>query len=75
MQPTQPLQTFYGNELEREAVHAFMVEQLREMAADMALEGKDVSGIKDANQLVTRCFDRLAEMYGKIDIPREQNSR
>jgi len=70
-----PLQTFYTNTPEKEAVQEFLMAQLREMAADMALDGEDVSGIKDAADLVTRTFDKLDEMYGKIETAREQNSR
>ena len=69
------LKLFYDNVHEREAVHAFFVEQLREMAADMALEGESVTGIKDANTLITRCFDTLDQRYGKIETIKEQNSR
>lgn len=70
-----PLQTFYTNTPEKEAVQAFLMAQLREMAADMALDGEDVSGIKDAADLVTRTFDKLDELYGKIETVKEQNSR
>ena len=69
------LKLFYDNVHEREAVRAFFVEQLREMAADMALEGESVTGIKDANKLITRCFDTLDQRYGKIETIKEQNSR
>ena len=69
------LKLFYDNIHEREAVRAFFVEQLREMAADKALDGDDVTGIKDANKLVTRCFDTLDERYGKIEVLKDQNSR
>ena len=69
------LKLFYDNVHEREAVRAFFVEQLREMAADMALEGEDVTGIKDANVLITRCFDTLDQRYGKIEVMKDQNSR
>ncbi len=70
-----PLQTFYTNTPEKEVVQAFLMAQLREMAADMAIDGDDVSGIKDAATLVTRTFDKLDELYGKIDTVKEQNSR
>lgn len=70
-----PLQTFYTNTPEKEAVQSFLMAQLREMAADMALDGEDVSGIKDAADLVTRTFDKLDELYGKIETVKEQNSR
>ncbi len=69
------LKLFYDNVHEREAVRAFFVEQLREMAADMALEGESVTGIKDANTLITRCFDTLDQRYGKIESITDQNSR
>ena len=70
-----PLKTFYDNTAEREAVRAFFVEQLRELAADLALEGCSVEGIKDANTCIVRSFDKLDELYGKIETIREQNSR
>lgn len=70
-----PLRTFYDNTLEKEAVQLFLVEQLRELAADMAIEGEDTSGIKEANKLIIRCFDKLDEKYGKIEVLKDQNSR
>lgn len=70
-----PLKTFYDNTIEREAVRAFFTEQLRELAADMALEGYSVEGIKDAHECLKRSFDKLDELYGKIEVVKDQNSR
>ena len=69
------LKLFYDNTMEREEVRNFFVEQLREMAADRAPEGESVSGVKDAHDCLTRAFDRLDELYGKIERITEQNSR
>lgn len=70
-----PLKLFYDNTIEKEAVQAFMRETLRELAADRAMEGESVEGVKDANDCITRMFDRLDELYGKIEVVKDQNSR
>lgn len=70
-----PLQQFYNNESQRKAVQAFMVETLRELAADYALEGKETSGFKEANECVEKMFDKLEDEYGIVKTPVVQNSR
>ena len=75
MKPTNPLATFYNNEHEREAVKEFLVEQLKELAVERTFDGEDVKGIKEANENIVRAFDRLHELYGKIEPPKEQNSK
>lgn len=69
------LKLFYENEKQRETVKLFMQEQLRELAADMAIEGESVTGIPETNRLITRMFDKLDEMYGRIEVITEHNSR
>lgn len=75
MQPVNPLVTFYNNEHEREAVKAFLIEQLGALAIERAFDGDDVVGIKEARDIVVRSFDLLDERYGKIKTAPEQNSR
>lgn len=70
-----PLQLFYNNEIEREAVKAFMFAILRENAADKALDGEDTSGFVDAKECVQKTFDKLDELYGRIKPPKPSNTR
>lgn len=70
-----PLQRFYGDKPMSEAVQAFMIQVLRDMAADQAFKGVDVSGIRDANMCIDKTFDKLEEIYGKIEHIEVPNPR
>lgn len=70
-----PLQTFYNNEVEREAVRAFFVLALRELAADLALDGKPTTGISEAKLAVEKAFDKLDEEFSKPSKVDISNSR
>ena len=48
---------------------------LRELAADLAVEGKDTKGIKDAVEAIQNSFDKLHELYGKAEPPTVISSR
>lgn len=72
---TSSLKTFYDNVPEREAVKEFMVEQLKAMAVSKTFEGEDVTGLKEARDLVERVFDELDALYGRPEPIKEQNSR
>lgn len=54
---------------------AFLIEYLKEMAVEKAFDGEPVTGIREAHDLIVKAFDRLAEMYGKIEEPTISNSR
>ena len=41
-----------------------MIETLGQIAIERAFRGEDVSGIKDARELVDRTFDELQVLYG-----------
>lgn len=69
------LVTFYNNKGERESVKLFLNEVLKEIAVEMAFEGKSVVGIPEAKKCVDKAFDKLDELYGKIEAPKEVNSR
>lgn len=64
-----PLQLFYQNETQREAVRVFMIDVLREMAADQAFNGESTTGIKEANECVEKTFDKLQALYNP-EIPK-----
>jgi hypothetical protein len=70
-----PLQTFYNNQSERDAVMAFLIDSLKEVAVEKAFEGASVVGIREANDAIRAAFDKLGEIYGKIDEPTITNSR
>lgn len=61
------LRTFYNDIHTREAVKAFLTEQLQNIAVERTFERKDVSGIADAMELINSSFEKLDEMYKKIE--------
>lgn len=61
------LKAFYNNENEREAVKSFLIESLKELAIDKAFEGKDTNSIKEANETILKMFDKLDDIYGKVE--------
>jgi hypothetical protein len=69
------LNLFYQNQGQREAVRAYMIDTLAQMAIEKTFEGLDVSGIKDAKNCIDRAFDKLEEEYGKIETTLIPNSR
>ena len=71
----QNLNLFYQNQGERMAVKTFMLDVLREMAADKAFVGEDISGIKDAKDCVDKMFAKLEEQYGKVEVKEFPNPR
>ena len=70
-----PLLTFFNNESEREAVRSFLIKCMEEMAVERAFAGESVAGIKEANDLIGKAFDKLADAYGKVEEPITSNSR
>jgi hypothetical protein len=67
MKTISTLGLFYANENEREAVKEFLINTLKDIAVEKTFNKEDVSGIAEARQLVDKAFDRLSELYGKID--------
>lgn len=59
----ETLFTFYNNEVEREAVRAFLMENLRELAVIRAFSGKEVTGIAEAKTVIDAAFSRLEEKF------------
>lgn len=73
MNPT--LRNFYTNENEREAVKAYLIESLKEIAIEKSFAGESVVGIPEARQMVDKMFDNLKVAYGKIEEPKIISSR
>jgi len=69
------LQQFYAVEAMRVTLEEFMIDTLKQMAVEKTFEGENVTGIKEARELVTKMFDRLDELYGKIKEPVDISSR
>lgn len=69
------LRTFYGNEHERDAVKAFMVETLGEIAKERAFNGEETGGIQEAKECIDKMFETLEERYGIIKPPTIRNSK
>lgn len=61
------LKQFHENIPLREAVRTFMLAMLREVAADRAFTGESTTGIIEAKEVVDKSFDKLDELYGKIE--------
>lgn len=70
-----PLNVFYQNETQREAVKEFMVDTLKQIAVEKTFNGESVEGIMEAHDLIERSFNRLEELYGIIKPPVISNSR
>ena len=59
-----PLQSFYNNETQREAVKEFMIACLKELAVEKTFAGENTNGIKEAREIVDNMFDKLEAEYG-----------
>ena len=64
-----PLNSFYLDVHQREAVKAFMIEQLAQATVDKAFNNQSTEGIYEAKQLVDKMFETLDEMFGKKEKP------
>lgn len=70
-----PLNSFYNNTHEREAVRGFMLETLATIAVERAFAGEDVTGIQEAKEAIDKMFLKLEEMFKKTVEPEPTNSR
>ena len=75
MNPTSQLSQFYDNEPQRDAVKVFMIEVLKMIAVERAFEGEPVTGIQEARELVDKTFNKLEELYRKVEKPVSLSSR
>ncbi len=70
-----PLQQFYTNETMREAVKAFLIDQLKEMAIETVFDKKATAGIYEARKVIDKAFDKLIELYKPEEKPVIESSR
>ena len=57
------LQRFYSDFQTRDEVKAYLLAELREMAASKALAGEDTSGFKEAKECIDKCFLKLERSF------------
>lgn len=69
------LKNFYNNVAQREAVKEFLIANLKDLTVELAFEGKEVKGIPEAKRAIEKAFEKLDEIYGKIETPPIINSR
>lgn len=58
-----PLQQFYLNKSQKDAVYAFMVEVLEQRVIESVFSGKTVDGVYEARQTIDAMFSKLEELY------------
>ena len=75
MNPTNPLENFYRNTFERDAVKEFMIDTLKEITVEKAFEGFPVDGIQDCRELIDTMFNKLDDIYGIIKEKPISNSK
>ncbi len=51
----------------REAMRQFLIDQMREMAIDRVFTKQSTAGIYECRKVIDKTFDKLEEIYGKID--------
>jgi len=57
------LESFVINEPVKQAVYDYFIKTLEKEIIDNALSGKDVSGYKEAKQIIDRAFNNLEGQY------------
>jgi hypothetical protein len=57
------LKSFVINEPVKQAVYDYFIKTLEKEIIDNALSGKDVSGYKEAKQIIDRAFNNLEGQY------------
>ena len=60
-----PLKQLQENPVMREAVKAYMLETLKELAVERVFAQKDIKGIYEAQEVVEKTFTRLQEEFGE----------
>lgn len=58
-----PLQQFYLNKSQKDAVKAFMIEVLEQRVIDRVFSGKTAEGVYEARQTIDAMFSKLEELY------------
>jgi hypothetical protein len=68
-----PLQNFYENTPVREAVHAYLIETLREEIIVRAFQGQDVKDVAEAKKIIDKSFAKLNGNFAKKKEIQQQN--
>lgn len=69
------LRRFYENETGREAVKAFQMECLNDLAVDRVMKKEDTNGIADAKEIIENMFIKLEGEYGEKPTSTHRGSR
>lgn len=70
-----PLQAFYENPTQREAVKEFLLEVLKERAIEKVFSARSVAGIYETKSIIESAFDKLEEVYKPKKKPTNHSSR
>lgn len=57
------LQQFTQDESTRESLREYLLEFMKDKAGTEAMQGKDVSGYKEAKETINKAFDTLVDKY------------
>lgn len=68
-----PLKIFYDDETTRKAVRAFMLSVVDEQLLETAYNGKDVSGYKEAREVIDGTFNKLRNLYAQEKSSNQEN--
>ena len=69
------LKRFYENENEREAVKAFLIECLEELAIERVMKKENTDAIADAKEVIENSFTRLKEEFEETPKTTPHSSR
>jgi hypothetical protein len=67
------LRNFYENAPIREAVHAYLIDSLRDEILSRAFLGKDIKDIAEAKKVIDKAFANLNGKYAKKREVKPQN--
>ncbi len=67
------LKQFYEQEGMREAVREFMIAELRELAVERVFNKQTIAGIYEGRRVIDQAFNKLDEIYGKIQVKDEES--
>jgi len=67
------LAQFYENKELREAVQAFLIDQLGKLAVTESFAGRPTQGIVEAKKALDNAFTELAKLYARKAAPKVEN--
>lgn len=67
------LKIFYDQEVVREVVKDYLFEIMDEAVLEGAYKGNDITGYKEAREVVRRAFSKLNETYAKKETNNQEN--